>query len=93
MIFDFFQHWRKLDTSGRPSPPARFSHAAAACSIGVQQEHPLLLVKGGCVRLVDHLENILMEVLKDMWVLDVDRAVWSKVSPYDFICLVGVNDV
>ena len=78
MVFDSFQHWHKVDITGRLSPCARFSHAA--CSIGFQREHPLILVKGGCIRLIDQLKNVLMEVLNDMWVLDVDKAIWSKVS-------------
>ena len=68
---DFPQHWTKLDTPGGPRPPARESHAAC-CIAGplTGQEHPLLLVGGG----------LRGDVLKDMWVLDVDRGVWSEVS-------------
>ena len=68
---DFPQHWTKLDTPGGPRPPARESHAAC-CIAGplTGQEHPLLLVGGG----------LRGGVLKDMWVLDVDRGVWSEVS-------------
>ena len=47
---------------------------AACCIAGppTGQEYPLLLVGGG-------LDQALC-VLKDMWVLDVDRRVWSEVS-------------
>ena len=54
-------------------PPARHQHAAC-CIAGplTGQEHPLLLVGGG---LGEDLS-----VLQDMWVLDVDREMWSEVS-------------
>ena len=73
VCFDFPQHWTKLDTTGGPRPRARSLHAA--CCIGgplTGQEHPLLLVGGGFDGDLD--------VFKDMWVLDVDRGVWSEVS-------------
>ena len=60
-----------MDTTGGPRPPARGSHAA--CGIAgplTGQEHPLLLVAGGDAQ----------SAFKDMWVLDVDRGVWSEVS-------------
>ena len=65
------QHWTKLDITGGPRPPARYDHAAC-CIAGplTGQEHPLLLVGGGGFS----------GILKDMWVLDVDRGVWSEVS-------------
>ena len=68
---DFSQHWTKLDTTGGPRPPVRRSHAAC-CIAGplTGQEHPLLLVGSGFGG----------GVLTDMWVLDVDRGVWSEVS-------------
>ena len=67
------QHWSKLDTTGGPSPPARHQHAAC-CIAGplTGQEHPLLLVGGGL--------GEALSVLQDMWVLDVDREMWSEVS-------------
>ena len=68
---DFPQHWTKLDTTGGPRPPARSSHAACCIAVPLTgQEHPLLLVGGGYGG----------GALKDMWVLDVDRGVWSEVS-------------
>ena len=54
-------------------PPARHQHAAC-CIAGplTGQEHPLLLVGGGL--------GEALSVLQDMWVLDVDREMWSEVS-------------
>ena len=72
-VCGFPQHWSKLDTTRGPSPSARYFHAAC-CIAGplTGQEHPLLLVGGGL--------NNALDVFKDMWVLDVDRGVWSEVS-------------
>ena len=77
---DFPQHWTKLDTTGGPRPPARDSHAAC-CIAGplTGQEHPLLLVGGGYSG----------DDLKDMWVLDVDRGVWSEVSGLIVWCMMS----
>ena len=71
------QHWSKLDTTSGPSPPTRFRHAAC-CIAGplTGQEHPLLLVGGGFDG----------GVLRDMWVLDIDRCVWSEVSDLTAQC-------
>ena len=78
VCFDFPQHWTKLDITGGPRPPARRSHAAC-CIAGplTGQEHPLLLVGGGYGGYV----------LKDMWVLDVDRGMWSEVSGLIVWCM------
>ena len=75
---DFPQHWTKLNTTGGPRPPARDSHAAC-CIAGPLpgQEHPLLLVGGGFSG----------SALKDMWLLDVDRGVWSEVSGLVVWCM------
>ena len=80
VCLDFPQHWTKLDTTGGPRPPARHSHAAC-CIAGplTGQEHPLLLV--GCGYSGDDL--------KDMWVLDVDRGVWSEVSGLIVSCMMS----
>ena len=77
VCLDFPQHWTKLDTTGGPRPPVRSSHAAC-CIAGplTGQEHPLLLVGGG-------------GALKDMWVLDVDRGVWSEVSGLIVWCVMS----
>ena len=84
VCLDFPQHWTKLDTTGGPRPPARHSHAAC-CIAGplTGQEHPLLLVGGGCGRALD--------ALNDMWVLDVDRGVWSEVSGLIVWCMMSYN--
>ena len=77
VCLDFPQHWTKLNTTGGPRPPARCSHAT--CYIAgplTGQEHPLLLVGGG-------------SVFKDMWVLDVDRGVWSEVSGLIVWCMMS----
>ena len=77
---DFPQHWMKLDTTGGPRPPPRGSHAAC-CIAGplTGQEHPLLLVEGGFSGIA----------LKDMWVLDVDKGVWSEVSGLIVWCMMS----
>jgi len=71
------QHWNKLDTTSGPSPPTRFRHSAC-CIAGplTGQKHPLLLVGGGFDG----------GVLRDMWVLDIDRCVWSEVSDLTAWC-------
>ena len=81
---DFPQHWTKLDTTGGPRPPARASHAIC-CIAGTLtgQEHPLLLVAGGRSG----------SVLKDMWVLDVDGGVLSKVSGLIVWCMSYIKSV
>ena len=82
---DFPQHWTKLDTTGGPRPPARGSHAACCISGPLTgQEHPLLLVGGGWDGKVFR-----RNVFKDMWVLDVDRGVWSEVSGLIVWCMMS----
>ena len=85
VCLDFPQHWTKLDTTGGPRPPARGFHAAC-CIAGplTGQEHPLLLVGGGVSD-----SFILVSALKDMWVLDVDRGVWSEVSGLIVWCMMS----
>ena len=77
---DFPQHWTKLDTTG--GLRRRDSHAAC-CIAGplTGQEHPLLLVGGGW-------DGNVFSILKDMWVLDVDR-VWSEVSGLIVWCMMS----
>ena len=69
-----------MDTTGGPRPRARESHTAC-CIAGplTGQEHPLLLVEGGL--------SGALSALTDMWVLDVDRGVWSEVSGL-IVCMV-----
>ena len=64
------QHWNKLNITG-DKPPARMNHATC-CIAGpiTGQLHPLLMVVGG----------IGDEVYGDVWLLDVDKGVWSEVS-------------
>ena len=91
VCLDFPQYWTKLDTTGDPRPRARHSHTAC-CIAGplTGQEYPLLLVGGG---LGKALNAVLIGggysdgVLKDMWVLDVDRGVWSQVSSLIVLCM------
>ena len=90
MGLNFPQHWTKLDTTGGPRPPAREFHAAC-CIAGplTGQEHPLLLVGGGYSGSVP-CECVAGEsALKDMWVLDVDRGVWSEVSGLIVWCIMS----
>ena len=66
------QHWTKLQVSG-DKPPARYLHAT--CSIAgpsTGQQHPLLMVVGGFASGAG--------VLRDVWLLDVDKGVWSEVG-------------
>jgi len=68
-----------LRTTSGPNPCARGSHAAF-CIAGpiAEQEHPLLVMVGGSGG----------EPLKDMWVLDIDKGVWSEVT--DLSCILFV---
>ena len=70
MCLDFPQHWTKLDTTIIPRPQQRHNHAACCMS---WREHPLLLVGVG-----DGGSGV--GILRDMWVLDIARGVWSEVS-------------
>ena len=81
---DFPQYWTKLDTTGGPRPRVRCSHAAC-CIAGplTGQEHPLLLVGGGLSG------SGVLSVFKDMWLLDVDRGVWSEVSGLIVSCMMS----
>ncbi len=65
------QHWTKLHTGVRP----RHSTSHAACCIAgplTGEKHPLLMVIGG------QLDN--GEALDDVWLLDVDDVLWTKVG-------------
>ena len=66
------QHWTKLQVNGE-KPPARSTHATC-CITGplTGKQHPLLMVVGGYV---SHLGPA-----RDMWLLDVDKGVWSEVG-------------
>ena len=65
------QHWTKV--ASEKKPPVRCSHTAC-CIAGplTGQEHPLLMVVEG---LGDGLK-----VLSHVWLLDVDKGVWSEVG-------------
>ena len=65
-------------------PPARNSHTAC-CIAGplTGQEHPLLMVVGG--------EGDGLKVFSDMWLLDVDKGVWSEVGMLYPIACVASN--
>ena len=64
------QHWTKVGSASKP--PGRSYHTAC-CIAGLLtgQEYPLLMVVGG-IKEVD--------VLSDVWLLDVDKGVWSEVG-------------
>ena len=66
------QNWNKLDISGA-KPPVRNCHAAC-CIAGplTGQKHPILMVVGGW-----HTDS---SALGDVWLLDVDEAMWSEVG-------------
>ena len=72
------QHWTKVRS--RKRPPARSSHAAC-CIAGplTGQEDPVLIVVGG-------LGNGMM-ALSYVWLLDVDKGVWSEVDMLYLIAL------
>ena len=66
------QHWTKLNISGA-KPPVRNCHAAC-CIAGplTGQYHPQLMVIGGWYTDAS--------TLGDVWLLDVDKGVWSEVG-------------
>ena len=70
------QHWTKVGIAEKP--PARESHTAC-CIAGplTGQEHPLLIVVGGAG----------LKVFHDVWLLDVDKGVWSEVGMLYLIAL------
>ena len=71
----FMQHWTRVKIT-EYKPPARSSHAAC-CITGplTGQQHPLLMVVGGL--------DANYKPLDDVWLLDVDKGVWSEVGiPY-----------
>ena len=61
------QHWTKVSSGNKP--PARGYHAAC-CIAGEHQ--PLLMVIGGWD------DNY--KALGDVWLLDVDKGMWSEVG-------------
>ena len=65
------QHWTKVASGKRPQP--RHSHTAC-CIAGplTGQKHPLLIVMGGSATGVG--------TAGDVWLLDVDKGVWSEVG-------------
>ena len=74
------QHWTKLDKSGGgPWPVGRIFHAA--CCLNYGEEHPQLLVSGGR----DKDNNI----LRDLWVLDVEARTWKEVR--GITCMIWVQ--
>ena len=73
------QHWTKVGIGEKP--PARNSHTAC-CIAGplTGQEHSVLMVVGGIGRKRG-------KVLSDVWLLDVDKGVWSEVGMLYLIAL------
>ena len=65
------QHWTKVASGKKPT--ARSSHTAC-CIAGplTGQEHPLLMVVRGA--------GDGWKVFSDVWLLDVDKGVWSEVG-------------
>ena len=71
MHFNEIQHWSKPKISGE-KPPRRYSHTT--CYIAgplTGQQYPLLMVVGG------HGDQ---GALSDVWLLDVDKWLWTEVS-------------
>ena len=70
------QHWMKVGIGEKP--PVRNWHTAC-CIAGplTGQEHPLLIVVGGFGP----------KVFSDVWLLDVDKGVWSEVGMLYLIAL------
>ena len=70
------QHWTKVASQKRP--PGRSLHTAC-CIAGplTGQDHPLLLVVGGYAR----------KAFSDVWLLDVDKGVWSEVGMIVSYCI------
>ena len=67
------QHWTKLELSG-DQPLARDCHASCCITApftGQEEQHSLLMVVGGYGG---------GSALCDVWLLDVDKGVWSEVS-------------
>ena len=50
-------------------PEGRYYHTA--CCVNYGKDHPMVLMSGG----VDKGNN----VLRDMWILDIDSGKWTKV--------------
>ena len=70
----FLQNWTKLKVS-TAKPLVRNSHTAC-CIAGplTGQQHPILMIVGGW-----YTDS---SVLGDVWLLDVDKGVWSEVRGY-----------
>ena len=65
------QEWTKLERpKGAPWPKERDSHAA--CCLNYGQDDPQVLVTGGVDKYLD--------VLSDMWILDIKSGRWREVS-------------
>ena len=71
------QHWTKLNISGA-KPCARSLHTSC-CIAGplTGQQSPLLLTFGGYGE----------KTLNDMWLLDVNKGVWSEVGMLQLVVL------
>ena len=69
------QHWTKV--ACEKTPPGRESHTAC-CIAGplTGQEHPILMIVEGGKE---------VEVFSDVWLLDVDKGVWSEVGMFYLI--------
>ena len=63
----FMQHFSKMDTQGE-SCPERYYHAAVC--LGYGGDHPQLLVTGGIGS---------VNILSDVWLLDVQSGRWREV--------------
>ena len=71
------QHWTKLRVS-KVKPPVREYHATC-CIAGplTGEQYPLLMVVGGW--------GYILKILGDVWLLDVETGVWSKVGMFYLI--------
>lgn len=70
------QHWTKLSVS-KVKPSVREYHATC-CIAGplTGEQHPVLMVVGGW--------GYILKIIGDVWLLDVDKGVWSKVRHVEF---------
>ena len=73
------QHWTKVGIGEKPPVPRSLHTVCCIAGLLTGQQHSVLMVVGG-------LGNGL-KVLSDVWLLDVDKGVWSEVGMLYLIAL------